>query len=87
MTLDEFRVVVEQEFKLKPQTIEVDANFKGALEWNSLNVMILLSIVKVELGADLGFKGLNRCNTIRDIYESARKLKLDKDGSSKNDSN
>jgi acyl carrier protein len=71
VTLREFEDVVAQELVESPdfasgQDIDV------LIEWNSLNLMIIASVVVQLFGSELSNKDIRSCRSMEEIYELAK---------------
>jgi acyl carrier protein len=70
MTIEDFIKNIETEFedlepgKLKPETI-----FREVFDWNSINALILIAMVKTEYGAAINAEDIQKSKTINDLFE------------------
>ena len=54
MNIEEFIKHIEAEFDdLKPGILKPDSNFRESFEWNSINALILIAMVKTEYDVTL----------------------------------
>jgi len=69
MNIQEFIKKIEDEFDdLKPGILTPGSNFRETFEWNSINALILIAMVKTEYDVTLTADDLIRSKTIEDIY-------------------
>ncbi len=69
MNIEEFIQHIEAEFDdLKPGVLKPDSNFRESFEWNSINALILIAMVKTEYDVTLTADDLIKSKTVRDIY-------------------
>lgn len=70
MSLEKFTSLIADEFQeIDPSLITADADLEEIIPMSSLNVILIMAIVKVEYGIDLDVKELKTCTSIRDVYE------------------
>jgi len=69
MTMEEFIKHVEDEFDdLKPGILQTTSNFREVFEWNSINALILIAMVKTEYDVTLTAEDLVKSKTVQEIY-------------------
>ncbi len=69
MNIQEFIENIEAEFDdLKPGVLQSTANFREAFEWNSINALILIAMVKTTYDVTLSADDLTSSKTVNDIY-------------------
>jgi len=69
MNIKEFITHIENEFDdLKPGILEPDSKFRDVFEWNSINALILIAMVKTEYDVALTADDLIKSKTVKDIY-------------------
>ena len=69
MNIEEFIKQIEGEFDdLKPGVLKPDSKFREVFEWNSINALILIAMVKTEYDVTLTADDLVKSKTITDIY-------------------
>lgn len=67
--MDEFILRLEDEFDHLPKgTWRPSTNFREEVEWNSINVLILIALVKTEYDVTLTATDLQSFQTVQDIY-------------------
>jgi len=67
--MDHFIRQIEDEFDdLKPGTLKPGSHFRDVFEWNSINALILIAMVKTEYDVTLTADDLIKSKTITDIY-------------------
>jgi acyl carrier protein len=70
MVIDEFIKNIEAEFDdLKPGVLKPESNFREVFEWNSINALILIAMVKTEYDVTLTAEDLIKSKTVNDIYK------------------
>lgn len=70
MNINEFIKNIEDEFDdLKPGILKPDSIFREAFEWNSINALILIAMVKTEYDMTLTADDLIKSKTVNDIYK------------------
>jgi len=69
MNIEEFIGHIENEFDdLKPGVLKPDSKFREVFEWNSINALILIAMVKTEYDVTLTADDLIKSKTVNDIY-------------------
>jgi acyl carrier protein len=69
MSIDTFIRQIEDEFDdLKPGVLKPDSRFREMFEWNSINALILIAMVKTEYDVTLTADDLINSKTVQDIY-------------------
>jgi len=70
MCIEDFIRKIEDEFDdLNPGLLNPDSRYKEMFEWNSINALILVAMVKTEYDVTLSPADLIASKTIKDIYE------------------
>jgi acyl carrier protein len=69
MNIETFIKQIEDEFDgLKPGVLKPDSNFREVFEWNSINALILIAMVKTEYDVTLTADDLIKSKSVKDIY-------------------
>jgi acyl carrier protein len=69
MNIEEFIKHVEGEFDdIQPGILKPESKFREVFEWNSINALILIAMVKTEYDVTLSADDLIGSKTIQDIY-------------------
>ena len=69
MSIDTFIRQIEDEFDdLKPGVLKPESRFREVFEWNSINALILIAMVKTEYNVTLTADDLINSKTVQDIY-------------------
>ncbi len=69
MDIEEFIGHIENEFDdLKPGVLKADSRFRDVFEWNSINALILIAMVKTEYDVTLTADDLIKAKTVEDIF-------------------
>lgn len=70
MNIEEFIKHIEAEFDdLKPGVLKPESLFREVFEWNSINALILIAMVKTEYEVTLTADDLIKSKTVHDIYK------------------
>ena len=74
MTLEEFTVNLEKEFEgIEPGTFTPDTNYRDIKNWSSIYALIVVAFVDLNFDVILNANDLRNTNTIRELYELAKK--------------
>jgi len=69
MSIDQFIKNIEAEFEdIKPGVLKPETKFREAFEWNSINALILIAMVKTEYDVAISAEDLVKSKTVNDIY-------------------
>jgi acyl carrier protein len=69
MKIEDFIRQIEGEFDdLKPGALRPESNFREVFEWNSINALILIAMVKTEYDVTLTADDLVKSKTVNDIF-------------------
>jgi acyl carrier protein len=69
MNIDTFIKQIEDEFDdLKPGVLKPDSIFREVFEWNSINALILIAMVKTEYDVTISADDLIQSKTVNDIF-------------------
>ena len=69
MSIDLFIKNIEAEFEdIKPGVLKPETKFREAFEWNSINALILIAMVKTEYDVAISAEDLVKSKTVNDIY-------------------
>jgi acyl carrier protein len=69
MNIDNFIKQIEDEFDdLTPGILKPDSKFREVFEWNSINALILIAMVKTEYDVTISADDLIQSKTVNDIY-------------------
>lgn len=69
MHIEDFISKIEEEFddietgQLKPESV-----FREVFDWNSINALIIIALVKTEYDATLTAEDLTKAKTVQDIF-------------------
>ena len=70
MTIEDFIKNIETEFEdLEPGKLKAETNFREVFDWNSINALILIAMVKTEYGAAINAEDIQKSKTINDLFE------------------
>jgi len=66
----EFIQKIEAEFEdLEPGKLKPESNFREAFEWNSINALILIALIKTEYNVSINAEDIQKSKTVHDIFE------------------
>ncbi len=69
MNIDEFITHIEEEFEdIEPGTLKPTSVFREVFEWNSINALILIAMVKTEYDVTINAEDIANSKTVEDIY-------------------
>lgn len=69
MNIDDFITRIEEEFDdLTPGTLKPESIFRVVFEWNSINALILIAMVKTEYDVAINAEDIASSKTVADIY-------------------
>ena len=69
MTIENFIARIEEEFDdLEPGVLKPESNFREAFEWNSINALILIALVKTEYDVTINAVDITKSKTVKDLY-------------------
>lgn len=70
MDIDGFIELLEEEFEdLKPGAIKAESNFKEALDWSSVNALILITLIDSEYEVTINANDLNTSGTLGELFQ------------------
>ncbi|MFT4754006.1 MAG: acyl carrier protein [Salibacteraceae bacterium] len=69
-SLKEFVGSIEEEFdELEPGQIDPNKDYDGYLDWNSMNTLLLMALVRAEMDKSINVEELRSCKSFRELYE------------------
>jgi acyl carrier protein len=69
MKIEEFIDRIEEEFDdIEPGTLKPESIFREVFEWNSINALILIALVKTEYDVAINAEDIANSKTVADIY-------------------
>jgi len=69
MKIEDFVTHIEEEFDdITPGTLKPDSIFREVFEWNSINALILIAMVKTEYDVAINAEDIAKSKTVQDIY-------------------
>ncbi|MFZ4520171.1 MAG: acyl carrier protein [Bacteroidales bacterium] len=69
MKIEDFIAKLEEEYEdLKPGTLTPESVFREVFEWNSINALILIAMVKVEYDVTINAEDIATSNTVADLF-------------------
>jgi acyl carrier protein len=70
MTVEEFIKNIETEFEdLEAGKLQPETHFREVFDWNSINALILIAMVKTEYGVTINAEDIQKSKSINDLYE------------------
>ncbi|MDD3739293.1 MAG: acyl carrier protein [Lentimicrobiaceae bacterium] len=70
MDINDFIKKVEDEYEdITPGTLKPDSIFRDVFEWNSINALILIALVKTEYDVTIDANDIQNSKTINDLFE------------------
>jgi len=70
MKIDDFISHLEEEYEdMVPGTLKPDSIFREVFEWNSINALILIAMVKTEYDVPINAEDIATSKTIEDLYK------------------
>ncbi|MBU2651517.1 MAG: acyl carrier protein [Bacteroidetes bacterium] len=69
MKVEDFIAKLEEEFDdLEPGVLKPESNFREHFEWNSINALILIALVKTEYDVAINAEDIRASKTINDLF-------------------
>jgi acyl carrier protein len=69
MKIEDFIAQLENEYEdLKPGLLKPNSVFREVFEWNSINALILIAMVKTEYDVTINAEDIATSKTIEDLY-------------------
>ena len=69
MTIQDFITRIEEEFDdLEPGALKPESNFREVFEWNSINALMLIALVKTEYDVTINAADITKSKTVNDLY-------------------
>lgn len=69
MKIEDFIAQLEQEYEdLKPGSLKPGSVFREVFEWNSINALILIALVKTEYNITINAEDIATSKTVEDLY-------------------
>lgn len=70
MNIEDFIARIEEEFDdIQPGTLKPESIFREVFEWNSINALILIAMVKTEYDVTVNAEDIANSQTIDDVYK------------------
>ena len=70
MTIEDFITRIEEEFDdLEPGKLKPESNFREVFEWNSINALILIALVKTEYDVAVNAEDITKSKTVNDLFK------------------
>jgi len=69
MKIEDFIIRLEEEYEdLKPGTLKPSSVFREVFEWNSINALILIALVKTEYDVTINAEDIAGSHTVEDLF-------------------
>jgi len=69
MNIEDFIAQIEEEFDdLEPGILKPESKFREMFEWNSINALILIALVKTEYDIAINAEDISNAKTVNDLY-------------------
>lgn len=69
MNINDFITRIEEEFDdIQPGSLKPESVFREVFEWNSINALILIAMVKTEYDVTINAEDIANSKTVQDIY-------------------
>jgi acyl carrier protein len=69
MTIESFITRIEEDFDdLEPGVLKPESNFREVFEWNSINALMLIALVKTEYDVTINANDIAKSKTVNDLY-------------------
>jgi acyl carrier protein len=69
MKIEDFIAKLEEEYEdLAPGTLKPDSVFREVFEWNSINALILIAMVKIEYDVTINANDIAASSTVEDLF-------------------
>ena len=70
MTVEEFIAKLEEEFDdMEPGILSPESNFREKFEWNSINALILIALVKTEYDVAINAEDIQGSKTVQNLFD------------------
>lgn len=70
MTIEDFISRIEEEFDdLEPGALKPESNFREVFEWNSINALILIALVKTNYDVVINAEDITKSKTVIDLFK------------------
>jgi len=71
MNIDQFITAVEEEFddEIASGSITPEVKFRELFDWNSINALRLIALVKTEYDLSINAEDIQQSETVNDLYQ------------------
>ena len=70
LNIHDFIERIEDEFdELEPGKLKPDSVFRQMFDWNSINALLLIAMVKTEYNVTINADDLAKSKTVRDVFK------------------
>jgi acyl carrier protein len=69
ITIDDFIKKIEEEFdELEPGKLKPESIFRDIFDWNSINALVLIAMIKTEYDVAINADDLVKAKTVQDVF-------------------
>jgi acyl carrier protein len=69
LTIEDFILKIEDEFdELEPGKLKPESTFRDMFDWNSINALVLIAMVKTEYDVTLNADDLVKSKAVNDVF-------------------
>lgn len=73
ITVEDFITKIEAEFdELEPGKLKPESKFRDMFDWNSINALVLIAMVKTEYDVTITADDLVKSKTVNDVFETVK---------------
>lgn len=70
ITIEDFIKKIEDEFdELEPGKLKPESIYREMFDWNSINALVLIAMVKTEYDVTINANDLVKSKTVKDVFE------------------
>lgn len=67
--VEDFITKIEAEFdELEPGKLKPESNFRDMFDWNSINALVLIAMIKTEYDVTINADDLVKSKTVNDVF-------------------
>jgi acyl carrier protein len=70
ITIEDFIIKIEEEFdELEPGKLKPESIFRDIFDWNSINALVLIAMIKTEYDVTINADDLVKSKTVADVFK------------------
>ncbi len=70
MKIEDFILTIEEEFEdIEPGALKPETIFREVFEWNSINALIFIAMVKTEYDVSINAEEIGSAKTVQDLFD------------------